>query len=89
MCSKVVTGSYLFIFLSVCAHRTKICKTVEWTFPSTDEERLRYKIFKDFWESGHFLTSGSNFGGDFLVYPGKPSLSIFITIIKKYLTVVR
>ncbi len=41
-----------------------------WTFPSTEEEKLRYNTFKKLWEKGHFITSGARFGGDFLVYPG-------------------
>ncbi|KAK3580028.1 hypothetical protein CHS0354_030929 [Potamilus streckersoni] len=40
-----------------------------WSYPSTDQERLRYSVFKDLWEKGYFITSGSKFGGDFLVYP--------------------
>ncbi|XP_053382948.1 tRNA-splicing endonuclease subunit Sen34-like [Mercenaria mercenaria] len=70
----------------VCAHRRKTCITVDWQFPSTREEKLRYKVYKDFWERGHFLTSGSKFGGDFLVYPGDPSRfhSFFIAICKPH-----
>ncbi|XP_026762684.2 tRNA-splicing endonuclease subunit Sen34 [Galleria mellonella] len=32
----------------------------------------RYAIFKDLWERGHHITSGSKFSSDFLVYPGDP-----------------
>ncbi|BFZ21343.1 hypothetical protein BsWGS_24382 [Bradybaena similaris] len=46
---------------------------LEWTYPSTEKEVLRYHVFKDLWEKGFFLTSGVKFGGDFLVYPGDPS----------------
>lgn len=71
---------------AVCTHRKKTCETIEWKFPSTNEEKLRYKTFKDFWECGHFLTSGNKFGGDFLVYPGDPSRfhSFFIAICKPH-----
>jgi hypothetical protein len=37
---------------------------------SFPQNRHRYLIFKDLWEKGFFLGSGSKFGGDFLVYPG-------------------
>lgn len=32
---------------------------------------IKLKIFKDLWEKKHHITSGSKFGCDFLVYPGK------------------
>ncbi|XP_023946059.1 tRNA-splicing endonuclease subunit Sen34 isoform X2 [Bicyclus anynana] len=32
----------------------------------------RYAIFKDLWQKGFYMTSGSKFGADFLVYPGDP-----------------
>ncbi|XP_033640816.1 tRNA-splicing endonuclease subunit Sen34-like [Asterias rubens] len=53
---------------------------------STPQEMLRYKIFKDLWETGYYLTSGCKFGGDFLVYPGDPFLyhSYFIAVCIPY-----
>lgn len=36
-----------------------------------DAERLRYKVFKDLWSKGFYLTCGIKFGGDFLVYEGE------------------
>ncbi|KAJ2944350.1 hypothetical protein O0L34_g18352 [Tuta absoluta] len=39
----------------------------------TDKDgATRYSIFKDLWERGHYITSGSKFGSDYLVYPGDP-----------------
>uniref|UniRef100_A0A1E1W6P0 tRNA-splicing endonuclease subunit Sen34 n=1 Tax=Pectinophora gossypiella TaxID=13191 RepID=A0A1E1W6P0_PECGO len=39
----------------------------------TDKDgTIRYAIYKDLWEKGHFITSGSKFGSDYLVYPGDP-----------------
>lgn len=35
-----------------------------------DLERIRYKVFKDLWFKGYYLTCGMKFGGDFLVYEG-------------------
>ncbi|KND01767.1 tRNA intron endonuclease [Spizellomyces punctatus DAOM BR117] len=43
-----------------------------WQYPSTAEERLRYKVFCALWEKGYFITTGSKFGGDYLMYPGDP-----------------
>ncbi|XP_033928253.1 tRNA-splicing endonuclease subunit Sen34 [Melopsittacus undulatus] len=34
----------------------------------------RYQVYKDLWGRGLYLTHGGKFGGDFLVYPGPPSL---------------
>ncbi|CAH0729738.1 unnamed protein product, partial [Brenthis ino] len=36
------------------------------------EGSARYAVFKDLWEKGHYITSGSKFGADYLVYPGDP-----------------
>ncbi|XP_006015034.1 tRNA-splicing endonuclease subunit Sen34 [Alligator sinensis] len=52
---------------------------VDWTQPSWDwphaghqEHETRYCVFRDLWGRGYYVTSGSKFGGDFLVYPGDP-----------------
>ncbi|XP_070533978.1 tRNA-splicing endonuclease subunit Sen34-like [Ptychodera flava] len=45
-----------------------------WNFPSSEHERLRFHVFKHFWEKGYYLTTGGKFGGDFLIYPGDPFL---------------
>ncbi|XP_016994459.2 tRNA-splicing endonuclease subunit Sen34 [Drosophila takahashii] len=37
-----------------------------------DTNSLKYRIFKDLWKRGKFVTSGDAFGADFLVYPGDP-----------------
>ena len=54
-----------------------------WTYPETDREKLRYRVFLDLWEKGYYLTSGVNFGGDFLAYPGDPMRyhSFYIVIV--------
>ncbi|KPJ07148.1 tRNA-splicing endonuclease subunit Sen34 [Papilio machaon] len=36
------------------------------------EGSIRYNIFKDLWLKGHYITSGSKFGCDYLLYPGDP-----------------
>ena len=41
-------------------------------FPETKEEKLRFLIFKDLWKKGYYVTLGSKFGGDFLIYGGDP-----------------
>ncbi|XP_011504396.1 PREDICTED: tRNA-splicing endonuclease subunit Sen34 [Ceratosolen solmsi marchali] len=51
---------------------TDIIKIENWSFPSNDEESLKYKVFKDIWEQGYYVTSGQKFGCDFLAYPGDP-----------------
>ena len=51
---------------------------VDWHVPSEDwpyagqpDHEMRYCIFQNLWEQGFYITSGSKFGGDFLVYPGR------------------
>lgn len=47
---------------------------VEWSFPSSKRDKLRYAVFRDLWERNYFLTTGVKFGGDYLAYPGDPHL---------------
>uniref|UniRef100_A0A0A9ZH52 tRNA-splicing endonuclease subunit Sen34 n=1 Tax=Lygus hesperus TaxID=30085 RepID=A0A0A9ZH52_LYGHE len=44
----------------------------EWAYPKTPLDTLKYRVFKDLWERGMYLTNGSKFGGHFLAYPGEP-----------------
>ncbi|KAM3655972.1 tRNA-splicing endonuclease subunit Sen34 [Ammospiza maritima maritima] len=41
--------------------------------PSPPSER-RFRVFRELWGRGLHVTPGGKFGGDFLVYPGPPSL---------------
>ncbi|XP_017068223.1 tRNA-splicing endonuclease subunit Sen34 [Drosophila eugracilis] len=40
--------------------------------PIVNVSSLKYRIFKDLWKRGKYVTSGDAFGADFLVYPGDP-----------------
>ncbi|XP_017109479.2 tRNA-splicing endonuclease subunit Sen34 [Drosophila bipectinata] len=51
----------------LCRHSGKII-----SHPLVDTSSLKYRIFKDLWKRGKFVTSGDAFGADFLVYPGDP-----------------
>lgn len=42
-------------------------------FISELNQTCKYNAFKYFFRQGFYLTCGGKFGGDFLVYPGKPS----------------
>lgn len=33
---------------------------------------FKYRVLKDLWLRGKYVTNGDSFGGDFLVYPGDP-----------------
>ncbi|XP_053546653.1 tRNA-splicing endonuclease subunit Sen34 isoform X2 [Bombina bombina] len=46
--------------------------STEWPYAGQETHELHYKVFRDLWQRGYFLTSGSKFGGDYLVYPGDP-----------------
>lgn len=48
------------------------------------DDAVKYSIFKDLWARGHYITSGSKFGSDYLLYPGKGSvyIQLFILISK-------
>lgn len=47
------------------------------TSPTSDiipdiSSSLEYRVYKDLWLRGKFVTNGDSFGGDYLVYPGDP-----------------
>jgi len=49
----------------------KICS--KWSYPYSDDlSKCRLFTFKDLWNNNYYLTEGSKFGGDFLVYCGDP-----------------
>ncbi|KAG2184563.1 hypothetical protein INT43_000472 [Umbelopsis isabellina] len=53
---------------------TSITNTnIGWNYPTTDFERDRCVVFEHLWSLGLYVTSGTKFGGDFLVYPGDPT----------------
>lgn len=52
--------------------RSEDACSVKWRYPSSRVDVLRFKVYKDLWEKGYYVTSGQNFGADFLVYPGDP-----------------
>ena len=68
---------------TVMPQRLQSWPSADWTYPQTRTEKLRYRVFSDLWEKGYYLTSGVNFGGDFLAYPGDPMRyhSFYIVII--------
>uniref|UniRef100_A0A8D0GUL6 tRNA-splicing endonuclease subunit Sen34 n=1 Tax=Sphenodon punctatus TaxID=8508 RepID=A0A8D0GUL6_SPHPU len=46
--------------------------SLDWPHSGDPSHETRYRIYRDLWEQGHFVTGGTKFGGDFLVYPGDP-----------------
>ncbi|KAK9505455.1 hypothetical protein O3M35_009513 [Rhynocoris fuscipes] len=47
--------------------------TTKWDYPKSPLEKLKYRVFKDLiTNKNYYITTGSKFGGDFLVYPGEP-----------------
>lgn len=47
---------------------------LEWNYPFNEQDLLRYQVFKNIWEKGFYITLGSKFGGDYLLYKDDPSL---------------
>ncbi|XP_066979562.1 tRNA-splicing endonuclease subunit Sen34-like [Macrobrachium rosenbergii] len=60
---------------------------VNWSYPISQWEKLRYSVYKDLWDRGYYITSGTKFGGDFLLYGGDPILfhaTFIVKCIKKF-----
>ena len=48
-------------------------KTADWCYPYQEPlSRCRMFTFKDLWNNNYYISEGSKFGGDFLVYCGDP-----------------
>ncbi|XP_017862558.1 PREDICTED: tRNA-splicing endonuclease subunit Sen34 [Drosophila arizonae] len=56
-----------------CPHLAKHTAQL-WTEPICDRDSLKYRVFRDLWGRGKFVTCGDAFGADFLIYPGDPML---------------
>ncbi|XP_068243142.1 tRNA-splicing endonuclease subunit Sen34-like [Palaemon carinicauda] len=60
---------------------------INWSYPKGQQEKLKYDVFKDLWERGYYITSGTKFGGDFLLYDGDPILfhaTFIVKCVKKF-----
>ncbi|XP_033161356.1 probable tRNA-splicing endonuclease subunit tsp-4 [Drosophila mauritiana] len=56
-----------------CEHPTDHSAQIV-TDPIVHTNSLKYRVFKDLWRRGKYVTSGDAFGADFLVYPGDPMI---------------
>lgn len=63
--------TYFQIFTECLWKREKLSE-LPIAYPYTVEEKVRCAVFKDLWEKKFYITCGSKFGGDFLVYAGDP-----------------
>jgi len=73
--------TYFQIFTE-CPWRKNIETEAEFKYPSTPEDKVKYAVFKDLWEKKFYITSGSKFGGDYLVYAGDPIIchSLYVVV---------
>ncbi|KAJ2720105.1 tRNA-splicing endonuclease subunit Sen34 [Coemansia sp. Benny D115] len=42
------------------------------TWPTTERQKQLFRLYKDLYAKGYYLTRGLKFGGDYLLYPGEP-----------------
>uniref|UniRef100_A0A8C0H8H3 tRNA-splicing endonuclease subunit Sen34 n=1 Tax=Chelonoidis abingdonii TaxID=106734 RepID=A0A8C0H8H3_CHEAB len=75
----VLPRGSMMIQLPTARWRPGRVEQVDWTSPSPDwphagrpAHEVRYRVFRELWGRGYYLSGGSKFGGDFLVYPGDP-----------------
>ena len=54
-------------------HSPDALSEASFTWPQTPEEIVRFKVFKEIWNKGFYISKASYFGGDYLLYPGDPS----------------
>jgi tRNA-splicing endonuclease subunit Sen34 len=63
----------LIIFFLGLIHITNTSDGAGWNYPQNAKERDRCTVFEHLWAKGYYVTCGTKFGGDFLVYPGDPA----------------
>ncbi|KAI8815586.1 tRNA intron endonuclease, partial [Fimicolochytrium jonesii] len=66
----IPTSSQFLPWFSVKSSQSSTLDRELWTYPRTPQEERHCKVFCALWEKGFFITSGSKFGGDYLLYPG-------------------
>ena len=57
---------------------------IEFKYPKTERQLIRYRVFRDLWNKNYYITDGIKFGADFLVYEMNP-----IVIHSKFMVICR
>lgn len=65
-----------------CPFDKRLETVVDFEYPKTDKQLIRYRVFKDLWNKNYYITNGIKFGSDFLVYEMDP-----IVVHSKYMVV--
>jgi tRNA-splicing endonuclease subunit Sen34 len=55
-----------------CPLENRVANAIDWNYPQSQNEIMRYAVFKEMWEKGYYLTEGFKFGSDFLAYQYDP-----------------
>eukprot|EP01118_Nematostelium_gracile_P003120 TRINITY_DN13555_c0_g1_i1.p1 TRINITY_DN13555_c0_g1~~TRINITY_DN13555_c0_g1_i1.p1 ORF type:complete len:261 (+),score=44.81 TRINITY_DN13555_c0_g1_i1:59-841(+) len=78
-------GNESISVISFSDRNLQVC-TDSFQYPNNSEEERKMIVFEDLWKKGYFLSNGSKFGGDFLVYPGDTLQyhAHFVVIIKGF-----
>jgi tRNA-splicing endonuclease subunit Sen34 len=75
--SEICTNTEIFVkmpdFYNILCQPRKIPIDQFWLDHQKAFNTCKFKSLRYFWRSGFYLTSGTKFGGDFLVYPGDPA----------------
>lgn len=45
-------------------------RTLHWQYPETPEQARSMAVFQDLWKRGVYVSGGSNYGADYVVYDG-------------------
>ena len=55
-----------------CPFDKRVENVIDFSYPKTAKELIRYRVFKDLWHKNYYITEGIKFGSDFLVYEMDP-----------------
>ena len=55
-----------------CPFDKRVETVIDFSYPKTTKEVIRFQVFKDLWHKNYYITEGIKFGSDFLVYETDP-----------------
>ena len=73
--------NHINLFCLECPWKENKVITLPSRYPATIEDKVKYEVFKDLWEKNFYITCGTKFGGDYLVYAGKFEFQNFLVIL--------
>ena len=70
LADETVSGEKKFMYKNENSNANQEYNVLKFHLPLSEQEQRRFRIFRDCWERGYYITGAAKFGGHFLLYPG-------------------